>query len=127
MSMTMLTGSSTQMVPRRLARSCRLPGWAGSGRSGQLVCSRYMSEVECSDSRLRISVAKESGVKSKMKAPPPSAALVVNAKNFDDVVNGDKNVLVAFTAPWVCSLCISLTIPLIGHTVRPLQGSLETA
>ena len=46
-------------------------------------------------------MAKESGVKSKIKPPPPPAALQLDAKNFDDVVDGDKNVLVAFTAPWV--------------------------
>ena len=72
-------------------------------------------------------MAKESGVKSKMKAPPPSAALVVDAKNFDDVVNGDKNVLVAFTAPWVCTDFALLIIMLILHSVWSLQGTLQAA
>jgi protein disulfide-isomerase A6 len=48
------------------------------------------------------SVTEKSGVKSKIKPPPPSAAVEVTASNFDDVVlNKDKDVLVAFTAPWV--------------------------
>lgn len=49
-------------------------------------------------------VTSKSGVKSTLKPPPPSAALDLNAENFDDIVNGEKNVLVAFTAPW-CGHC----------------------
>jgi protein disulfide-isomerase A6 len=51
------------------------------------------------------SVTEKSGAKSKIKPPAPSAAVEVTAGNFDDIVlNEDKDVLVAFTAPWVCRL-----------------------
>jgi hypothetical protein len=53
------------------------------------------------------SVTEQSGAKSKIKPPPPSAAVEVTASNFDEVVlNNDKDVLVAFTAPWVCQIHI---------------------
>ena len=55
------------------------------------------------------SVTEKSGAKSKIKPPAPSAAVEVTASNFDDVVlNQDKDVLVAFTAPWVCHLKFSI-------------------
>lgn len=49
-------------------------------------------------------VTQKSGVKSTIKPPPPGAAVELTAENFDDIVNGARNVLVAFTAPW-CGHC----------------------
>jgi len=68
-------------------------------------------------------VTKESGVKSKIKPPAPPAALQLDAKNFDDVVDGEKNLLVAFTAPWVGLLHhLSGRVMLMIPTVWALQG-----
>ena len=48
------------------------------------------------------SVTEKSGVKSNIKPPAPPAAVQLDASNFDDIaLDQDKDVLVAFTAPWV--------------------------
>jgi hypothetical protein len=48
------------------------------------------------------SVTEKSGVKSKIKPPPPPAAVQLDSSNFADIaLDESKNVLVAFTAPWV--------------------------
>ena len=48
------------------------------------------------------SVSENSGVKSKIKPPPPAAWVSLDSSNFDDIALAeDKDVLVAFTAPWV--------------------------
>jgi hypothetical protein len=46
-------------------------------------------------------VTKQTGLKSKVKAPPPSLATFLDASNHDSVaLDADKDVLVAYTAPW---------------------------
>jgi protein disulfide-isomerase A6 len=53
-------------------------------------------------------VTKESGVRSNIKPPPPPATVIVNSRDFDQVVLDDsKDVLITFTAPW-CGHCKSL-------------------
>jgi len=73
------------------------------------------------------SVTEKSGAKSKIKPPPPSAAIEVTASNFDDVVlNKDKDVLVAFTAPWVCpqlSCLCSMKLTNSADTARQVVDS----
>ena len=45
-------------------------------------------------------VSEKSGIKAKTKKPVPSAVEMLNDQTFKREVGGDKDVLVAFTAPW---------------------------
>lgn len=45
-------------------------------------------------------IAEKTGVTSKKKAVQPSNLVMLTDNTFDKTVGGDKNVFVAFTAPW---------------------------
>ena len=45
-------------------------------------------------------VKGKTGAKTKMKKPIRSAVELLTDKSFKEQVGGDKNILVAFTAPW---------------------------
>lgn len=45
-------------------------------------------------------IADKSGVKPKKKLELPSEVSILTDKSFAETIGGDKNVLVAFTAPW---------------------------
>lgn len=45
-------------------------------------------------------IAEKAGAKPKKKLELPSEVSVLNDKSFTEVIGGDKNILVAFTAPW---------------------------
>lgn len=49
-------------------------------------------------------MTSKSGVKSKIKPPAPPAAVDLDIGNWDEIIDGSKHVLVAFTAPW-CGHC----------------------
>jgi protein disulfide-isomerase A6 len=45
-------------------------------------------------------ITQKTGVKPKKKAAPPSNVVMLTDTSFKTEVGGDKNILVAFTAPW---------------------------
>ncbi|KAL8706863.1 MAG: hypothetical protein Q9201_000132 [Fulgogasparrea decipioides] len=52
-------------------------------------------------------ISKKTGIKPKAKKVAPSAVEMLNDRTFKQQIGGDKDVLVAFTAPW-CGHCKSL-------------------
>ncbi|GAB7339218.1 hypothetical protein MBLNU457_5876t2 [Dothideomycetes sp. NU457] len=56
---------------------------------------------------LQAFIADKTGMKPKKAKAPHSDVEMLTDTNFRDAVNGDKDVLVAFTAPW-CGHCKSL-------------------
>jgi hypothetical protein len=54
------------------------------------------------------SVTENAGIKSSIKPPPPPAALEVDNRNYDKLVKSGKDVLIAFTAPWVSLVCFEI-------------------
>ncbi|MCJ1275135.1 hypothetical protein MMC21_002935 [Puttea exsequens] len=53
-------------------------------------------------------IVEKTGIKMKPKKAVPSAVEMLNDKSFKSEIGGEKDVLVAFTAPW-CGHCKSLT------------------
>ncbi|KAF8583726.1 protein disulfide isomerase [Ramaria rubella] len=69
-------------------------------------------------------VTKQSGVKSKIKPPPPPAATQLSYLDLEDTINDPtKDVLVAYTASW-CGHCKALkpTFEQIAKNFKPESG-----
>ncbi len=45
-------------------------------------------------------ITEKTGVKAKRKVTPPSNIIMLTDETFSKTIGGDKNVLIAFTAPW---------------------------
>ena len=54
-------------------------------------------------------ITDKTGIKPRTKKTAPSAVEMLNATSFTEQIGGDKNALVAFTAPWC------------GRTYRPFS------
>ena len=49
---------------------------------------------------LKAFIADKTGIKTKKVVAPPSEVVYLTDETFSKQIGGDKNVLVAFTAPW---------------------------
>lgn len=52
-------------------------------------------------------ISEQTGIKPKKKQELPSSVQMLTDKTFAETIGGDKNILVAFTAPW-CGHCKNL-------------------
>ncbi len=58
-------------------------------------------------------IIQKTGIQMKTKKVAPSAVEMLNDKSFKVEIGGDKDVLVAFTAPWCGRMLISSPIPFV--------------
>lgn len=63
-------------------------------------------------------ITEKTGVKPKKKLEKPSAVTYLTDASFGKEIGGDKNVLVAFTAPWCGRKSPALTHAAFGDSVR---------
>lgn len=63
-------------------------------------------------------VTEKTGIKLKSKKAVPSAVQILTDKSFEKEVGGDKDVLVAFTAPWCTRMSTSASISLAQSMTR---------
>lgn len=56
-------------------------------------------------------ISEKTGVKPKTKKTAQSTVAMLNDQTFKQQVGGDKDVLVAFTAPWCGRMCPQLVLP----------------
>lgn len=56
-------------------------------------------------------IAEKTGVKPKKKAATQSSVVMLTDSTFEKEIGGDKNVLVAFTAPWCGRMLALLSYP----------------
>lgn len=62
-------------------------------------------------------ITEKTGLKTKKAKAAPSAVEMLNDKTFKQQIGGDKDVLVAFTAPW----CGRMSLQLLVSKVYPLH------
>lgn len=63
-------------------------------------------------------ITEKTGIKPKAKKAAPSAVEMLNDQTFQERIGGDKDVLVAFTAPW-CGRTLA-PLPALDTTEHPL-------
>lgn len=66
-------------------------------------------------------IIQKTGIKVKAKKAAPSAVEMLNDKTFKTEIGGDKDVLVAFTAPWCGRMPKSSPISLAYLSLMPRQ------
>lgn len=59
-------------------------------------------------------ISEKTGVKPKSKKAAPSEVQMLTDKTFKSEIGGDKDVLVAFTAPWCGRMCTLNVLPSIA-------------
>jgi protein disulfide-isomerase A6 len=60
-------------------------------------------------------ITEQTGVRSRKKVEKPSSVVMLTDSNFKQAIGGEKNVLVAFTAPWCGRKCLVFAGCLLGR------------